>query len=70
MSRQLKTTNTYVLADLMNFFMESLFLSTFLDLVQDVVDFKSFIEGYVNVIGLMEMYIFRFFVDHDEWRVF
>ena len=62
LSKQLKTTNTFVLFDLMKNFMESQFLS-FIP--------KSFIRGYVEeLVQLKEMHIIRFFLDNDECYVF
>jgi len=71
LSKQLKTTNTFVLSDLMKTFMESQFLSFIPELIQEVADFKSFIKGYAQeLVGLKEMHIFRFFLDNDDWPVF
>ena len=42
--------------------------------IQEVADFKSFIHGYqssgaTHLIGLGEMYLFKFYVDDDGWPV-
>ena len=63
--------NTFVLSDLMKNFMESQFLSFIPNLIKEVVDFKSFIRGYVEeLVQLKVMHIFRFFLNNDDWHVF
>ena len=74
LSKALKRKNTFVLADLMKIFMQSQELSFILEFIQEVVDFKSFICGYQNsgpirLIGLEEMYFFKFYVDSDGWPI-
>ena len=71
LSKQLKTTNTFVLFDLMKNFMESQFLFFIPNLIKEVIDFKSFIRSYVEeLVQLKEMHIIRFFLDNDECHVF
>lgn len=66
-SKYLKTTNMFILADLMKNFMKSQFFSFIPYLFQEVVAFKSFIKGYVEeLVKLKEMQIFKFFVHNNE----
>jgi hypothetical protein len=67
--------NTYVLADLMKAFMDSQKTMAFiLEVVQEVVDFKKYVknfhhDGANSLIGLGDMYLFKFYVeeDGDDW---
>ena len=69
LSKLLKMKNTYVLADLMNAFMDSQKTTAFIPkLVQEVADFKKFLQGYQHdgankLIGLGEMHLFKFYVE-------
>ena len=70
MSKALKSRNTFVVANLMKAFMESQELSFMPEFIQEVGDFKSFVKDYQcsgsgRLIGLEEMYLFRFYVDND-----
>ena len=73
-SKSLKSKNTFVVADLMKAFMESqelLFLPKF---IQEVADFKSFINGFLcsgtsHIIGLGDKHLFKFYVDSDGVHV-
>lgn len=44
LSKQPKTTNTFVLSNLMKMLLESQFLSFIPELIHEVVDFKSYIK--------------------------
>ena len=65
----LKMKNTYVLADLMKAFMDSQKTTAFIpELVQEVADFKKFLQGYQHdgankLIKLGEMHLFKFYVE-------
>ena len=51
----------------MKTFMEAQFLSFIPNLIQEVVDFKSFIQGYAKeLVGWKKMHLSRFYVDNDE----
>ena len=72
LSRNLKNQNLCVVADLMKAFMESLELSFMPEFIQEVVDFKSFMKGYIRddptkLIGLGDMHLFKFYV-YEEGR--
>ena len=74
LSKALKNTNTFVLADLMKAFMQSQELSFMPEFVQEIADFKSYIKGYqcdgaTRLIGLGDMHLFKFYVDSDGWPV-
>ena len=79
LSKLLKMKNTYVLADLMKAFMDSQKTTAFiLELVQEVADFKKFLQGYQHdgankLIELREMHLFKFYVeekgDDMSWPV-
>ena len=67
----LKMKNTDVLADLMKAFMDSRKTTAFIpELVQEVADFKKFLQGYEHdgankLIGLGEMHLFKFYVEEN-----
>jgi hypothetical protein len=64
--KQLKTTNIFVLADLIKIFLESQFLS-FISYLIKGIDFKYFIKAYVEeLVGLKKMHSFKFFVNNNE----
>ena len=69
LSKLLKMKNTYVLSDLMKAFMDSQKTTAFiLELVQEVADFKKFLQGYQHndankLIRLGEMHLFKFYVE-------
>ena len=69
LSKLLKMKNTYVLADLMKAFIDSQKTTAFIpELVQEVVDFKKFLQGYQydganKLIGLRKMHLFKFYVE-------
>jgi hypothetical protein len=63
--------NTFVLADLMKYFMDSQKLHFMPHVVQELADFKSFVKSYALPLeGMKDMHIFRFFVDRARWPVF
>ena len=68
-SKLLKMKNTYDLANLMKAFMDSQKTIAFIpELVQEVADFKKFLQGYQHdgankLIGLREMHLFKFYVE-------
>ena len=42
--------------------------------IQAVVDYKSFVKGYIHngfdrIMGLGEMHLFKFYVDEEGWSV-
>ena len=44
------------------------------EFVQEIVDFKSFIQGYIcdgvdRLVGLGEMHLFKFYIDEEWWPV-
>ena len=71
--------NMYILADLMKAFMDSQKSTAFIPkLVQEVADFKKFLQGYQHddankLIRLGEMHLFKFYVeekgDNIGWPV-
>jgi hypothetical protein len=67
----LRKKNTFVLADLMKYFMDSQKLRFMPHVVQEVADFKSFVKSYALPLeGMKDMHIFRFFIDRVGWLVF
>lgn len=67
LSNTLKGQNTSIVADLMKAFMVSQDLNFIPELVQEVVDFKSFVPGYIcdgsdHLMALGEMHLFKFYV--------
>jgi hypothetical protein len=67
----LQKNNTFVLSDLIKHFMDSQKLCFMPHVVQEVVDFKSFVKSYALPLeGMKDIHIFRFFVDHTGWLVF
>ena len=74
LSKTLKSQNTYVVADLMMSFMQSQDLDFMPNFVQDVADFKSFVQDYIRdgadrLVGLGEMHLFKFYIDEEGWPV-
>ena len=74
LSTNLKNHNLFVVADLMKAFMESQELSLMPEFIQEVVDFKSFVKGYIRdgpakLIGLRDMHLFKFFMDDKGWSL-
>jgi hypothetical protein len=74
LSKTLKSQNTYIVADLMLAFMKSQELSFMPEFVQEVADFKTFVEGYLIdgadvLVGLGNMHLFKFYVDESGWPV-
>ena len=70
LSKALKSTNTFVLADLMKFFMHSQELSFMSEFIQEIADFKSFVKDYIisgwaRLVGIGDMHLFKFYVDND-----
>ena len=69
MSKLLKMKNTYILADLMEAFMDSQKIIAFIpEVVQEVANFKKFLHVYQHdgankLIGLGEMHLFKFYVE-------
>ena len=72
LSKLLKMKNTYVLSDLMKAFMDSQKTTAFiLNLVQEVANFKKFLQGYQHdgankLIELGEMHLFKFYVEEKD----
>ena len=74
LSKTLKSQNTYIVADLMMAFMASQDLSFMPEFVQEVSNFKSFVQGSIHdgvdrVVGLGDMHLFKFYVDEEGWPV-
>lgn len=74
LSKTLKSQHTYIVADLIRAFMESQNLSFMPEFIQEVVDFKSFVRGYIcdgpdKLTRLGEMHLFKFYVDEEGWPV-
>ena len=69
LSKLLKMKNTYVILDLIKAFMDSHKTIAFiLELVQEVANFKKFLQGYQHngankLIRLGEMHLFKFYVE-------
>ena len=74
LSKTLKSQNTYIVADLMMAFMASQDLSFMPEFVQEVADFKFFVQGSIRdgadrLVGLGGMHLFKFYVDEEGWLV-
>ena len=74
LSKKLKNANTFVLPDLMKEFMTSQHLPFVPQLIQEVADFKAFIKDYHHdgasaLKGIIDMHLFRFYVDDQGWPV-
>jgi len=72
LSKKLKEQNNYVLTNLMKAFMVSQEWPFILQLIQEILDFKSFVQGYLKdglevLVGHTSMHLFRFFVDSFGW---
>jgi hypothetical protein len=72
--KKLKEKNNYVIVDLMKTFMLSQDHPFIPQLIQEIPDFKSWVNGYLNddldiFIGHMKMHLFPFFVDEVRWLV-
>ena len=69
LAKLLKMKNMYVLSDIMKAFMDSQKTTAFIpELVQEVADFKKFLQGYQHdgankLIRLGEMHLFKFYVE-------
>ena len=73
-SKTLKNRNIVVVADLMKSFMESQKMSFIPKFVQEVANFKSFIQGHLcggplRLIGLRDIHLFKFYVDEEGWPI-
>ncbi len=74
LSKKLKEQNNYVMADLMKTFMFSQDRPFIPQLIQEIPNFKSWVNGYLNdgldiLIDHMKMHLFRFFMDEVRWPV-
>jgi hypothetical protein len=74
LSKKLKEQNNYVMVDLMKGFMLSQNYQFILQLIQEILDFKSWVNGYLNdgldiLVNHTEMHLFRFFVDKVGWLI-
>ena len=74
LSIELKRSSTYVMADLMRAFMKSQKLSFLPEVIQEVVDFKSFVQGYQfsgieRLLGISNMHLFKFYSDSEGVQV-
>jgi hypothetical protein len=62
------------MVDLMKGFMLSQNYQFILQLIQEILDFKSWVNGYLNdgldiLVNHTEMHLFRFFVDKVGWLI-
>ena len=70
LSKELKQSSTYIMADLMKAFMKSQKLAFLPEVIQEVADFKSFVQGYQcsgteRLLGISNMHLFKFYVDSE-----
>jgi hypothetical protein len=70
--KKLKKKNNYVMVDLMKAFMLSQDCPFIPQLIQEILNFKSWVNRYLNngldiFVGHMEMHLFHFFVDEVRW---
>jgi len=71
---KLREQNNYVMVDLkktLMFFQDRPFIS---QLIQEILDFKSWVNGYLNdgldvLVNHMELHLFRFSMDKVGWLV-
>jgi hypothetical protein len=71
-SKKLGEQNNYVMVDLMKAFMFSQYYPFILQLIQEIPDFKSWVNGYLNdgldvFDGHTKMHLFRFFMNEVGW---
>jgi hypothetical protein len=74
LSKKLKEENNYVMAYLMKAFMFSQDRPFILQLIQEILDIKSWVNGYLNngldvLVSHTKMHLFWFFVDEVGWLV-
>jgi len=72
--KKLRKNNNYVMADLMKTFMFSQAHPFIPQVIQEILDFKSWVNGYLNngpyvLVGHTKMHLFWFFVDEVGWPV-
>jgi len=72
--KKLKEQNNYVIVDLMKAFMRSQDHTFIPQFIQEILDFKSWVNGYLNdglniFIGHTKMHLFQFLVDEVGWLV-
>jgi len=70
----MREQDNYVLVDLMKVFMVSQDHFLILQLIQKILDFKTWVkrclkDGPKILVGHTNMYLFHFFVDSIEWPV-
>jgi hypothetical protein len=71
---KLREQNNYVMANLMKAFMFSQDRSFILQFIQEILDFKSWVNGYLSngpnvLVGRTEMHLFWFFINEVRWLV-
>jgi hypothetical protein len=74
LSKKLKEENNYILTELMRAFIISKERSFILQLIHEILDFKSWVLGCLKdgpemLVGHTNMHLFRFFVDSLGWLV-
>ncbi len=74
LSKILRKKNNYVMAYLMKAFMFSQDHPFILQLIQKILNFKSWVNGYLNdglnvLVGHTKMHLFQFVVDKIRWSV-
>ncbi len=74
LSKKLREQNNYVMAYLMKAFMFSQDRPFIPQLIQEILDFKSWVNGYLNdglniLVNHMKMHLFWFFVDEVMWPI-
>ncbi len=72
LSKKLKKQNNYILVDLMKAFMVSQERPFIPQLIQEILDFKTWVLGCLNdgpktLVWHIDVHPFRFFVDSSSW---
>ena len=70
LSKELKQSSTYIMADLMKAFMKSQKLAFLPEVIQEVADLKSFVQSYQcsgteRLLGISNMHLIKFYVDSE-----
>ncbi len=74
LSKKLKEKNNYLMANLMKAFMFSQDFPLIPQLIEEIPNFKSWVNGHLNdgpnvPVGHTKMHLFRFFMDKVRWLV-
>ncbi len=72
LSKNLRKQNNYVMVDLLKAFMFSRDPPFILQLIQEILDFKSWVNEYLNdglnvFVDYTEMHLFQFFMEKVRW---